>query len=161
MQQSIGPSNEKTLQQMFNSAGHSSVNVNTMQTNDESWNANNNIQLEITYIDGISAMKHNFGYYLNGNYNNFALIFNNNGISKGSKFYVNIPKNSQIGFASDSQIGRVYTEKYLNSDSFNHFLTYDLCDNSYLIGVEDMKNGGDKDFQDLVVKVRVINCESN
>jgi len=72
--------------------------------------------------------------------------------------------NNQFGFyiTSPTNGGQTfYTQTALNNDNFDHFLTFDTRDNAawdlfgsnFVFAAEDLWNGGDKDFTDMVVGI--------
>jgi len=159
---------ETSLQTVLDNNGYS-LNALDDQTGIQIWNTSDKVELEITYLDTVSAYRHVFGYYLDGDINSFTPIFRNadvgeNSIStavKGSKYYVDIESGEQIGFAvktysvPSSLIDTYSTELNLNPNpSFDRAVVYDLTDD-FVIAFEDWT---DLDFQDLVVSVKVNRC---
>jgi len=69
---------------------------------------------------------------------------------------------STFGFYITTADGKTYyTHESLNADNFDHFKVYDTSDNTagsllgseVVLGIEDLWNGGDQDFDDMVVGV--------
>ena len=158
---------EKTLQQFFSEKGYS-INTTGDQTNVQVWHATNDAQLEITYWQGISAYRHVFGYYLNGDKNTFTPLFKNAAFipvnvplaNGGDTFNLTINSGNIVGFAirvydiNSNIVNTYYTENLLNQYGRDRALVYDLCD-EFLIGFEDWI---DYDYQDIMFKINRISC---
>lgn len=57
--------------------------------------------------------------------------------------------------ASEEASDAYVTDKSLNEDQTSHMKVLGYVDNSIVIGFEDMKNGGDQDYLDVVIAVDV------
>ena len=63
--------------------------------------------------------------------------------------------------ADGNVLNTFYSHTSLNSDSFDHMMIFDTTDNSVgklygsnvVIGIEDLYEGGDKDYNDMVVGI--------
>jgi hypothetical protein len=163
------------LQKLLDSYGYA-INATEDQTNDQIWHIDAdtvNIQIELVG-KGAADNSNVFGYYLNGNASNFTPLFQmgNHSVyhvpvfTHGQKINITIKNVQDIGFGINSE-NKNQTQRYLyltqnssNPDSKDHAIVFDLCNNTYMIGFEDIYNLGDSDYEDLVVIVRVINCTS-
>jgi len=163
------------LQKLLDSYGYA-INATEDQTNDQIWHIGAdtvNIQIELVG-KGAAENSNVFGYYLNGSASNFTPLFQmgNHSIyhvpvfTHGQKINITIKNAQDIGFGINSE-NKNQTQRYLyltqnspNPDSKDHAVVFDLCNNTYMIGFEDLYNLGDSDYEDLVVIVKVINCTS-
>jgi len=163
------------LQKLLDSYGYA-INATEDQTNDQIWHIDaDTVNIQIEFVGKGAADNSNvFGYYLNGNVSNFTPLFQmgNHSVyhvpvfTHGQKINITIKNVQDIGFGINSE-NKNQTQRYLyltqnslNPDSKDHAVVFDLCNNTYMIGFEDLYNLGDSDYEDLVVIVRVINCTS-
>ncbi len=164
---------ETSLQDILQSRG---ITVNSIadQKNFQKWNFDSDsVFIEIEFLGAITAYNNIFGYYVNSK-EDFVPVFQIKEdpnypeipiFSKGDKIVVSVDAegdNSFIGFGiySDSKLlgtTRLFsTENSLNQDNErDHAVVFDLC-NSYAIGFEDLLNLGDRDYQDTIVKITVL-----
>ena len=104
--------------------------------------------IEITYLDGISAYQHVFGYYVNHNINTFVPLFKTGNFSpeavpivnKGEDFNVTINGGNDIGFAIKVYSNSGFINTYKTENSLNQFgtdraLVFDLCDEFLVFGI--------------------------
>jgi len=176
-------SGEKPLQQLLNDEGFTNT-VGSDQNGYQIWNtSNSSTTIEIQFIDqGAHTANGNLvGYYTNGDKATFVPLFrtNNNShpsyaglpvFSKGQKISVNVLDASNLSFAIVSQapnsLEMFSTEISKNNDSKDHVIAFDaknssgLIANTYILAFEDLVGGGDSDYDDVVVQVKVVACGS-
>ncbi len=105
-----------------------------------------------------SAASANSGYYEAGVGSNMTQLFGPSD-GPGSSVTFTIPTTiSSIGFYMEPNLSNPsdvwYSETSLNSDAFDHFWVFPTgTPKEYVIAFEDLANGGDEDYQDLVIKV--------
>jgi hypothetical protein len=167
LKETISDSGEKTLQSILDENNYS-INVND-QTGIQVWKASQKAELEVTYLGGVSSYPHGFGYYKKGNLSGFVLLFQDieylkDGVpvaKPGDKFTISLDKGDEIGFAIDSRgffndSGIVATENNLNDPKIDQVLVFENG-NEFVLGFEDTFR--DFDFQDIIVSVKITNCE--
>ncbi|MEX0930158.1 MAG: DUF4114 domain-containing protein [Candidatus Paceibacterota bacterium] len=160
------------LQDVLDDAGYN-IDADDDQVNYATWDLEKDVTtLEITYIDAIADNDNVFGYYTNDDLSTFTPIFqkgNHSGFgsvtdaTSGDTFIVEVTATSgeKIGFAIATENGSsrmLSTDNGQNPNNGAHAVSYDLG-NTYVIGFEDLVSGSDKDYQDMVVEVRVVGCE--
>lgn len=123
----------------------------------------------VTFLGYVSGNQHNrLGYYLFDNTNTItdagAVIFNDASTTSAGQTTVigPFPANSNIGFYLDVNGSFnpdlvFYSLINLNVDSVRHFAAATIPDSGGAIafGAEDLLNGGDRDYNDLVFTTRV------
>jgi hypothetical protein len=168
----INPSfgNEPSLQHILNKSFGYNVSVVNDQTNIQVWHVLKTTTFEIKYLGKVAAASQVFGYYLNGNKSTFIPLFeagdnpffNETIANVNDTFFITVLAGNTIGFSMDSYgesrgRHRYYTENNLNLDLRDHVIVIDLCA-EFLLGFENA--GEESDFQDLVVSVKPVKCES-
>lgn len=108
-----------------------------------------------------SAVLATSGYYEAGNISPLYQIFGPSNVPGDSIQFTFTTFNS-IGFYMKPNLSGSndtwYTEIGFNSDSYDHFWTFPTGNpHEYIIAVEDLPDGGDEDYNDLVFKVRFHN----
>jgi len=65
-----------------------------------------------------------------------------------------------FGYYLTSPDGTFYSEDALNADALAHILIYQDTrnNNEWWLGMEDLQGGGDKDYEDMVVKVSEVSA---
>ncbi len=163
-------SGEDNLEEFLADHGYT-INVSQDQTNTQIWNiSNKSVTLEITFIGGQAVEKHAFGYYLNSDSTTFVPIFEDDDnplydkpiASEGDSFTVTLNEGDYIGFAIDSWNGTStskmhLTENFLNFDGKDRAVVFDLC-SEFVLAFENTYS--DFDYQDLVVSIKLISCNS-
>src|SRR3989344_4556560 len=167
---------DNSLQKVLDDNGFS-INATEDQEQYQIWltdNQKDTVTLEIEFVKGIAQNKNVFGYYTDSDLNNFVALFKAKNhssypgaplLNEGDKITVDIPISdvSKLGFAIDSQTPdgsslKFATENSLNSDSKDHVVVFDSC-NEYVVAFEDLLvSQSDMDYQDVVVVVRVLSC---
>lgn len=150
----------KDAQSQLNNLGITS-NVNTDQVTGRIFKAHNpNEKVSITNLFSVAAYQdaHKVGYYQPTG------VASNPTWMLGGKD-TGLPKNSaekfitgNFGLALHSPEGIFRSEKALNGDNFEHFAVMKLkyatnsyVPNSYVILMEDLNGGGDKDYNDRAI----------
>lgn len=59
-----------------------------------------------------------------------------------------------FGFYLDSPDGRFYSDTSMNRDKTDHMLAYLAENGDFFLGFEDLRGGGDLDYDDLVIAIR-------
>ena len=168
---------EPSLQKIFDT-NLVDLNVTADQKQYQIWRFNGEVivGLDVNFLANYAGAAMAFGYYLDENIANFTPLFQtiyrsgNRAISHAgypdlpiltaqTTMHFEIPRGNNIGFAiSTYKEGRnpstlfYTTQQSFNRDLKDRAVVYDLC-NEYIIGFED---GGDNDFQDMVVRFRVV-----
>ena len=127
--------------------------------------------LSITFISEGAGYRNTFGYYLldeNQNLVDEQIIFRN-ASALGSGGSLRTGDTVHLGyFSPDYDLGfflkangyrnprgnTYYTSDSMNPDKYDHVATYwDTESKSIIMGIEDLWKGGDKDYNDLIVRV--------
>ena len=134
--------------------------------------------LDITFLSEGAGYRNSFGYYLldeNDQFISQRQIFNNaSAVGSGgnlgtgdSVMIQSTPEASYVGFyikanGFRNRYGNVfYTEESRNGDGLDHVATYyDVEDRSLVMGFEDLWRGGDRDYNDLLIKVSASNIQA-
>lgn len=155
----------KSVQEILAAAGYGSVNALTDQINTQTWDVTtlgtDTVTLKVQILGQYAQNSQAFGYYTAGNAGSFAPIAVAPGVNgtTGTEVEVTIPASAVIGFA-DQTASTWFTEPALNADGAkDHAAVYNPEANVYVIAFED-QNLGDKDHNDLVVKVTVVSCNN-
>ena len=146
------------------------------------------IEFYIEFVGKEAGYSNVFGYYTDGDTSTFTPLFQvpgTHGVHDGytdvpvllptqSLSQVLVPKGSsgQLGFAicsddggsTEGDVGNnysYYTENISNIDGIDHSLVYELCNDTYVICFEDIYGGGDEDYEDVVVIMKVTACYKN
>lgn len=160
------PGSEDDLEDLIGSS-----DVDDDQVNYQTWDATgNDVDFVVTYHGkkANSGDKHVFGWF---NGATFTPVFRDADITAGADAYDALPllttegqtaNFSVTGVGSisfgilDTTSGKYYsTDKAntLNGDSADHTVVYNPSADTYTIGIEDLPNGGDHDFEDVVVSL--------
>ncbi len=114
------------------------------------------VLLEVRYAGFNQAL----GYRYNGR--DTVLISN---ISNGYPYnnlsvYINVPNGGPFSWVDITDGGRWYSNDLLNSDNKDHFIAFTTPNTpnagEYILAFEDLRNLGDKDYNDLIVKVTQV-----
>ncbi len=134
--------------------------------------------VSITFLGEGAGYRNSFGYYLLDNQNSIyqqSLIFSNASLmgSGGSLLVgdtVNLGQFNEgttLGFYVQANGFRnpngntYYTTEDFNADGINHVASYyDTEENKVVYGFEDLWNGGDEDYNDLIMTVQSTPVES-
>ena len=170
---------EPSLQEILDDAGFD-FNVVSDQRQYQLWHfgVNPDVNLMLEFIAAYAGAPSVFGYYLDGNKDTFTPLFRIEStggsihpgypavpvFEPGDSALAEISGSGTVGFAIDSYAPatgatrRFYTENALNSNSEDHAIVYESC-NEYVIGFEDKNFSiADKDYQDAVVYFNVLSC---
>ena len=112
----------------------------------------------ITIIrDQQSGYKNPIGWYDQSDIDKNELLFANDGITTSVTFNPSV----HFGMYIDSGDGnRYYTEQGNNIDDFQHAKVFRVDTNddgtkdAFVVAFEDLKDGGDKDYQDVVLQLK-------
>ncbi len=129
-----------------------------MDGTDSIWNFSGKAEASIVTEQADYRDQNSLGVYSGGNYielftgsaaegNSLALDFTAIATRLGT---------TEFGFYLDSPEGRFYSETAENIDLADHMWAVRESDGQILIGFEDLFNGGDNDFDDLVIAIRTI-----
>ncbi len=161
----IQDSGEKTIAQMFAEHGYGAIDVVNDQKNYQVWDVANPEATTLSFnVEVLGKRAHNsqiLGYYKSGNTTTFTNILTQTNDTNGEEAVsVDLPPQTidSFGFAimSDGEIW--YSEVALNSDGKDHLAVYEPVPDVYLLAFEDMPGAGDSDYNDLVLKIRDIEC---
>ena len=167
------------LQDIFN-ANNINKNIVSDQKQYQVWNnlSQNNIKVSVKVeLIGENALLNSvFGYHTKNNGNSFVPLFKSGNVSGYSNTPIFAVSNSTttdfsvlsgsgIGFAIKTEntdlpsIDLWSTENALSKDLKDHSIVYEIAKNTYIIVFEDLPiNGSDKDYNDIMVKVTILNC---
>ncbi|MBP6881020.1 MAG: DUF4114 domain-containing protein [Candidatus Pacebacteria bacterium] len=173
----VGISNEKTLQNIFNDTGFSGVDVEEDQLANTAWNFENAatdvVTIKVTVLGSYAGNKQAFGYYEAGDESSFTPLFKLAGHSAavpvlaiGDSMSFELPNNAadSLGFGLDT-VGNPsnlwLSEPQLNPNDDDNLAVYNPDENTYLLAFEDRPESfpSDNDYNDLVVKVEVVSCD--
>lgn len=179
VESSLGSSAEVTLQAIFNENGFGSVNVEReMQMMAQAWRFADpdpdSVTIKVTVLGSYASNKQAFGYYTAGDKDSFVPLFKQAGhtavvptLAIGDSMVFELPNNDtgMLGFGLDT-IGNPsnlwLSQSYLNIDDQDNLLMYNPEENVYLLAFEDRPEmfPSDKDYNDLVVKIEVLGCDT-
>ena len=153
---------EPSLQHIFDSLGYD-IDVATEETGIETFctSPGQNLATIIIEVAGSSASARS-GWYrstLPGTLNTIFVPSNDAGDSVSFA----VTGGDSIGFFMKPLLApdttRIwYTQNYLNNDAFNHAKVFRTgVPHEFIVAFEDLPNGGDTDWNDLVFKVRFSN----
>lgn len=157
----INDSGETTVQQILNNEGYS-INSQSDQINTQTWNLSDitagTVTFKVKVIGQYAGYSQQFGYYVAGSSTSFVAIpVSNNGVTVD----VTVPASvaSSMGFADQVNGSTIwYSQKALNTDgNLDHVAVYNPAANTYVVAFEDLSLG-DKDHNDLVVKITAVTC---
>lgn len=133
--------------------------------------------IKVEYLSKNGVLNHTFGYYIVAGGVNINPIFNSgqnsyypdtNILPVGGSSIVEIKGPTRIGFSISTSDGKnYYTHNAKNEYQNDHAVVYELEKNVYIISFEDLplgENGisqeSDRDYNDIIVKVTVLGCDS-
>lgn len=152
---------ESSLQDLLDSLGYS-IDVANDELGWEVFCGQDGFnQATMTLEVARSALYATSGYYVAGDTSVFYQLFGPSD-QPGDSVQFTLATADSIGFYLKPNYPQPdftwLSETYLNSDNFDHFWVYSTgMPHEYLICWEDLENGGDEDYQDLVVKIRFAN----
>ncbi|MCX6831780.1 MAG: hypothetical protein NT028_06525, partial [candidate division Zixibacteria bacterium] len=159
--------NELSLQQIFNDLGYGYINVATQETGIETWCVlpGQNLATMVIEVAG-SATTAKSGWYVANNPTPLNQLFDGTAVP-GSSASFSVSGSGSIGFYMLPGLSGPdyvwYTQSAMNSDfgsAFlgNHAKVYrTVVPHEYLVCWEDLPEGGDQDWQDLVLKITFAN----
>jgi hypothetical protein len=160
---SLAP-NEPTLQEILDSLGYT-IDV----VNDElGWESfcsvpGTSVAMILERVSE-SATSANSGWYNAADSLLKTELFNSSSMEGDSVEFV-IPDADSIGFYMQPNLTSYdswYTQIGFNIDSYDHAMVFPTGQaHEYLIAFEDLKDGGDADFNDLIIRVRFQNAAPN
>lgn len=159
--------NGSSLQSVLD-AGSYGVDMQDDQTGSQQWNGSGTtVHFSAKFLNKSANDKHVFGYMLNGG--SFVPVFKDDASIGGA--YASVPVNgtqaldtmgtNDVVFAIvDVSTSKTYTTRIADADNGGnvHVATYNPSSNTYVLAFED-QNLGDKDYNDLIVEVKVTGCE--
>lgn len=150
-----------TLQNILNNTTYT-INAVTDETGYQAWNVpvgTASVTFTATKIAAIADYTNSFGYYTNGDIDNFEPVV------YGDSTEVDTTGVTSIGFALKSINHQAVTHYYATESSENpagddHAVVFNPADDTYIIGFEDITPLGssDRDYNDLVVEVIIEDC---
>ena len=159
--------NGSSLQSVLD-AGSYGVDMQDDQTGSQQWNGSGTtVHFSAKFLNKSANDKHVFGYMLNGG--SFVPVFKDDASIGGA--YASVPVNGTNAFDTmgtndvvfaivDVSTSKTYTTRVADADNGGnvHVATYNPSSNTYVLAFED-QNLGDKDYNDLIVEVKVTGCE--
>jgi hypothetical protein len=138
---------EMTLQEWFNANGYT-VNVTEDELGLEVFEEGYYQISILAEIAGYAPLN-NLSWYATSSGEMYQIFSGAN--STGDTTFFNAAET--FGLALGSPDGTFYTETYRNPDGFDHALVFTNPNppGGYIIAWEDLWNGGDKDFQDMIL----------
>jgi len=137
-------------------------------------------EMEVELIAHEASNPMVFGYYTNGDLENFTPVFKVGNhtdypsvplLNMGGEKDFTVPYfaddmfTEEVGFAVDIQGNGTYTfatDRSLNSGTDAQILVYDFVQGEYILALEDVVySNSDKDFDDLVVRVTAKSCDGD
>lgn len=175
--QSFGESygSEPTVQEILNTSGYSSVDAVNDQVEYQNWNVTSGQEVIVSpkFLNKFAASNIVFGYYKNSDVNTFAPIFKKGSVTGfestpeaniGDSYTVSAGTANTIGFAIkasyESDMRTLATQSSLNVGGYDQAVVYNPASNEYILAFEDIVNGGDNDYNDMVVSVK-LSCETS
>jgi len=170
---------EISIQEFFESSGIA-LDTATDQANYQLWRSHSalEIKIESEFMARLADHSLVFGFYTDSDLDSFTPLFRQGYYPKyghveeasvGDSFELELIAENKLGFAiSVYDRGREFdwqlaTENSLNPDHQRQVVVYDLEPENYLLAFEDIPRGdpnwvSDDDFNDLIVKVTVVDC---
>ncbi|MGB5108033.1 MAG: FlgD immunoglobulin-like domain containing protein [Candidatus Zixiibacteriota bacterium] len=153
---------EPSLQHIFDSLGYN-INVATDETGIETFctSPGQNLATIVIEVAG-SAASARSGWYRSTIPGTLNTIFNPSD-GAGDSVSFSVTGGDSIGFWMKPRLAPDtnqvwYTQNYLNSDSFDHAKVFRTgMPHEFIVAFEDLPDGGDMDWNDLVFKVRFSN----
>lgn len=155
-----------SLQDVITAKGYG-LNVINDQKQYQVWNTQATTSVTVEYIHRDAVLDSAFGFSTSSG--SFVPVFKNGvntdhssapTLSVGQTANFDLPANSEIAFAINTGSGKYYSTKIANNqDATDHAVVYEIDNNVFLIAFEDLPSAeADNDFNDLIVKVTVNNC---
>ncbi|MBK7093279.1 MAG: T9SS type A sorting domain-containing protein [bacterium] len=153
---------EPSLQYIFDSLGYD-INVATDETGMETFctTPGQNLATIVIEVAGSAATARS-GWYVANDTTPLYQLFSG-GDDPGDSVTFSVSGGDSIGFWMKPRIApdtnrTWYTQNYLNYDGFNHAKVFRTgVPHEFIVAFEDLPNGGDTDWNDLVFKVRFSN----
>ena len=159
--------NGSSLQSVLDTGSYG-VDMQDDQTGSQQWNGSGTtVHFSAKFLNKSANDKHVFGYMLNGG--SFVPVFKDDASIGGA--YASVPVNGTNAFDTmgtndvvfaivDVSTSKTYTTRVADADNGGnvHVATYNPSSNTYVLAFED-QNLGDKDYNDLIVEVKVTGCE--
>lgn len=159
-------SGEKSVAAMLADHGYAAVNVVADQKNYQVWNLIDNTASSVTFSMRVlgkrAANTQIVGYYKAGDTVTFTPVLTQALDTDGEAVVsVTVPATfaNSFGFAVQSDGKTWFSEKGLNSDTFDHIAAFNPAVNTYLLAFEDFTNLGDSDYNDIVVEISGVTCQ--
>ncbi len=155
-------SGEPTLQEIFDDLGYD-IDADADELGIETFCAlpGQNLATIIIEVAGSSTTA-NSGWYVAGDSSTLYQIFSGSNVPGDSTTFT-ITAGDSIGFYMEPNLSTYhiwFTENFMNSDNFDHARVYSTSvPHEYLVCFEDLNNGGDMDYNDLIVKIKFANQE--
>ena len=160
-------SGEKTIGQMLTDHGYGAIDTTLDQMNYQVWNLTDTEADSVTFslrVLGKRAGNNQIvGYYKAGDVLTFTSALTQTLDTDGeASVSVTIPAAfaDSFGFALQSADKTWFSEIALNSDEEDHVAVYNPSSNVYLLGFEDFNNLGDGDYNDIVIEVTDVTCNT-
>lgn len=157
---SLAP-NEPSLQELLDSLGYN-INVATDELGWESFCAvpGTNVAMILEEVAG-SATSANSGWYNAADSADKTELFTSSNVAGDSSVFT-LTGIDSIGFYMTPNLTSYdswYTQTGYNIDGYDHAQIFPTGNpHEYVIAFEDLKDGGDGDFNDLIIKVRFENA---
>jgi hypothetical protein len=167
----IQDSNEKTVQEILDANGYSSVDADDDQYQYQVWDVVEGqvVTVDTEFLDREAGHGNVFGYYTNGDLDTFVPVFKKGTSAEypdvpeagsGSTYSFVVPSGATtLGFAIKSYDGEltavIATQNDLNEGDVDNVVAYNPASNVYVLGFEDLDEGSDYDFNDIVVKISI------
>ncbi len=160
-----------SLQDVITAKGYG-LNVINDQKQFQVWNTGaGTASITVEYIHRDAVLDAAFGYSTSSIPGSFVPVFRNGPATDyptaplknvGDTTVFNLPTNSEISFGINVGSGINYSTKNSNnSSSEDHVVVYEIDNNVYLVAFEDLSlSTGDKDYNDLVVKITLNSCDT-
>ncbi|MEX0930371.1 MAG: hypothetical protein WDZ79_01690, partial [Candidatus Paceibacterota bacterium] len=118
------------------------------------------LTFEVTLLATQAGLTNTFGYYTNGNTGSFVPLFTS-ATSTGHTETVEVTMvgPTDVSFAIQNNEGLWSTTIADNSDEEDHAVTYHVGSATYVIGFDDSNEYNDDDYNDVVVKITMTDCE--
>jgi len=162
---------EKSVQATLTDAGYS-LDADTDQQNSQEWDGSNNtVHFSVTYLKKQAGDTHTFGYYANAT-STFVPLFRDGTDPSYSSVPLQSPNDTvdfdisglnNVVFAIVDYNGSahtIYTTKSSLNSGVQHDVVYNPSTNEYVISFEDRPLDSSKDFNDLLLKLKVTGCDN-
>jgi len=133
--------------------------ANIASADDQLWTAP---QIEVTAVARYASYEQEFGYSLNGGAFTSLLAVNGSGMAVTGDGNLALAPGDTLSWIRTGPQGGTWSSVVAdNADGFDHMVSYQVTGlgdgwKRYLLFWEDLRNGGDRDFNDLVGEIAVV-----